>query len=126
MLSLHVCVGASLLANGLWELRVKAVDKSLCLFELVALEKVVYTTSGPTGVNGGGIVCLNETVAIKAGYGSRLRIGDSVVSVWPHRRDHGVEAVKFGIDAPKEVRFSRPAQHGSSPAAKTTLSVVSE
>lgn len=114
MLSLHVCVGESLLARDLWELKLVRVESTTCVFELATLTVCTYTVSRPGGTGAGGLVRPDKPSEIRAGYGSRLMIGASDIRVWPHRKDHGVESVKFAIDAPKEVRFSRPSQHGGS------------
>lgn len=112
MLGLHVCVGESLLADGLWELRLLGVESRCCRFSIEVAKLVPFTVSTPNGVGTGGLVRPGQPIEFAAGFGSRIMVGQSKLVLWPSRKDHGNAAVKFAIEAPEEVRFSRPSQHG--------------
>ena len=114
MLGLHVCVGESLLADGLWELRLIAIEGGCCRLSFTSAKIVPCTVNGPSGSSSGSLLRADQPFEFTAGYGSRIMIGQSKLVLWPYRKDHGKAAVKFMIEAPREIRFSRPSQHGGS------------
>lgn len=114
MLSLHIGVGESLLAHDTFELHLVQLEEYTCCFRVEVTAISQMTIIGPGGKIQAQILRPGEPQEFNAGLGSRIRIGASCIQLWPRDRT-GV--VKLAIDAPKEIRFTRPAQHGGSLAA---------
>lgn len=114
MLSLHIGVGESLLAHDTFELHLTELAEYACKFRLEVKSVTQLTVIGPGGTVQAKIVRPNEQCDFSAGLGSKIHVGGSSMQIWPRDRT-GV--VKLAIDAPKEIRFTRPAQHGGSLAA---------
>ena len=110
MLSLHIGVGESLLAHDTFELHLLQLEEYACCLRVEVTAIAQMTVFGPGGNIQAQILRPGEPHEFSAGLGSRIRIGVSSVQLWPHRTG----AVKLSIDAPKEIRFTRPAQHGGS------------
>jgi sRNA-binding carbon storage regulator CsrA len=110
MLSLHIGVGESLLAHQSFELHLLQLEEYTCRLRVEVAAISQMTVIGPGGKIQAQIIRPGEPYEFNAGLGSRIRIGASSVQLWPHRTGD----VKLAIDAPKEIRFTRPAQHGGS------------
>lgn len=113
MLSLHVGVGESLLAHDTFELHLTELAEYACKFRLDVKTITQVTIIGPGGNIQAQIARPSEPLEFEAGLGSKVRIGAACIQLWPHRTG----CVKLAIEAPKEIRFTRPAQHGGSLAA---------
>lgn len=110
MLALILNRGDSVLAENLFELYYVEVDGVWKTFRL----EVLAPTSFIVTSRGGVVRRMEASPAapreFSAGDGSRIKVLGCYVCV----NDHRASGVKLRLDAPKSIRFTRPAQHGTS------------
>lgn len=114
MLAVHIAIGESLRANGLWDLHLLGFNElGRYQFRLEVRRDLPMVVGGLCGVISGVCLKAGDDHEFSAVAGGRILIGDAKLHLWQWRN----RGVKFGVIAPPAIRLLRPAQHGSLTAA---------
>jgi len=109
MLYLYIRPNESLLAQNLFELHFRGSSDLGCAFSLAVLSRLPFTVLDKLDQITGGLAYPDKPGEFVATIGSRLNVADCYMYIGRASR-----GVKIAIDAHPAIRFTRPAQHGTS------------